>query len=48
MRLTTYTDYTLRIEETIGAISDMFKVGYVKHIGMTQVRKMVTPFIANQ
>jgi len=37
MRLTTYTNYSLRIEETIGAISDMAKAGYVKYIGMTLV-----------
>lgn len=30
-------DLGIPVEETIGAISDMVKAGYVKHIGMTQV-----------
>lgn len=30
-------DLAIPVEETIGAISDMVKAGYVKHIGMTQV-----------
>lgn len=30
-------DLGIPIEETIGAISDMVKAGYVKHIGITQV-----------
>jgi aryl-alcohol dehydrogenase-like predicted oxidoreductase len=30
-------DLAIPVEETIGAISDLVKAGYVKHIGMTQV-----------
>lgn len=30
-------DLAIPVEETIGAISDMVKAGYVKHIGVTQV-----------
>jgi aryl-alcohol dehydrogenase-like predicted oxidoreductase len=30
-------DLGIPVEETIGAISDMVKAGYIKHIGMTQV-----------
>ncbi|WP_242976008.1 aldo/keto reductase [Desulfosporosinus sp. FKB] len=30
-------DLAIPVEEIIGAISDMVKVGYVKHIGITQV-----------
>ena len=30
-------DLSIPVEETIGAISEMVKAGYVKHIGMTQI-----------